>query len=71
MSKLLIQYELGNHGWAEVVFTIEGVEHRFTVSYLHDSLLDLASLARAISEGEARSARAVLWTNRANYNSTQ
>lgn len=46
-----IEYEVKNHGWAEVSISFEGKSIVREVSYLHDSLLDLARIARNLRDG--------------------
>ncbi|MBI1324164.1 hypothetical protein GC170_13400 [bacterium] len=46
-----IDYEVKHHGWAEVSISFEGKSVVREVSYLHDSLLDLARMARNLREG--------------------
>lgn len=48
-----LHYDLQKAGWATVTLTIEGEAFAMTTSYLHDSLLDLATAALAMLQGEA------------------
>ena len=47
-----MSYELDDAGWATAMFGVNDKFVEMGVSYLHDSLLDLANLAIALSEGE-------------------
>lgn len=48
-----IAYEVKNHGWAEVSISFEEISVVRVVSYLHDSLLDLARMALNLLDGSA------------------
>ncbi|MDR0226047.1 MAG: hypothetical protein LBI66_06480 [Burkholderiaceae bacterium] len=51
-------YEVGEAGWATLKFSAPGEALEYPVSYLHDSLGDLAAMALALANG-AHHARAV------------
>lgn len=51
--KFEIEYKLENHGWATVVLTDGEAEHASPVSYLHDSLTELAQMAIDLKNGLA------------------
>jgi len=46
-----IEYEFDNHGWATVVFKNNNQKTVNRVSYLHDSLNDLAQMAIELRDG--------------------
>lgn len=46
-----IEYEVKHHGWAEVSISFDGTTVNRAVSYLHDSPLDLARMARNLRDG--------------------
>lgn len=48
-----LRYELQKFGWAEASLECEGQVVAMTVSYLHDSLLELATAARTLVEEDA------------------
>lgn len=48
-----LSYTLHDHGWAEVSVGYGDAVHRQPVSYLHDSLKDLAKVAVALRSGKA------------------
>ena len=48
-----LHYELHDAGWATVTLECGDQKVEMTASYLHDSLRDLASAARALSSGAA------------------
>lgn len=52
-AKDLIAYELHDAGWAEMSFRTERQRLEFAVSYLHDSLSDLARMGLALQKGSA------------------
>lgn len=56
--KLNIEYRVEDHGWAIVTFSYGDEKVEYAVSYLHDSLKDLALLARDVKKGK-ESSRAV------------
>ncbi len=52
---IYIQYKLGNAGWATVTFGNGVTKERFGVSYLHDSLKELATSAIKIKDKSSQS----------------
>lgn len=53
-EQMLIAYQLHNAGWAELSFRAEPQTLSFAVSYLHDSLGDLASMGLALQKNATR-----------------
>ncbi len=51
MEKLTIKYEVEEAGWAVATITNESSEAVMAVSYLHDTLLDLAEMAISLKNG--------------------
>lgn len=51
MKKLSIEYVVEKAGWAQARITNGDSEAIITVSYLHDSLLELAQLALSLKKG--------------------
>lgn len=55
MSDLVLTYDVEDAGWAEASVRNCAGQHRMTVSYLHDSLSDLAEMAISLLQGEVSS----------------
>ena len=51
MSKFSLDYEVFEHGWAQVSIRLEDQLIEQRVSYLHDSLTDLAYMAMDLDNG--------------------
>jgi len=51
MPKFTLSYELENHGWANVSFADNYQKFETSVSYLHDSVLDLVNMALDLKKG--------------------
>lgn len=51
--KLGIDYKLENHGWATVILTDHTTKYDSPVSYLHDSLAELAQMAIDLKNGKS------------------
>ncbi|WP_299977787.1 hypothetical protein [uncultured Pseudoteredinibacter sp.] len=49
--KFGIEYKLEDHGWATVVLTDDAEKYKSPVSYLHDSLAELAQMAIDLKNG--------------------
>ncbi|MCC9658794.1 hypothetical protein [Rhodopirellula halodulae] len=53
MTKFTLAYELHEHGWATATLCNDDVSVDMTVSYLHDTLRELANAAYHVSRGTA------------------
>ncbi len=51
MTKFTLEYVLDNHGWASVKFSDLNATCQWAVSYLHDSLAQLADMALELKGG--------------------
>ena len=51
MPKFTLNYSLYNHGWADVSFADNNQKFETSVSYLHDSVLDLFNMALDLKNG--------------------
>jgi len=51
MTKFTLEYVLDNHGWASVKFSDLNATCQSAVSYLHDSLAQLADMALELKRG--------------------